>query len=109
MNPRTARISALGLARRTGDVATGFEKVRAMLAEGAAAALINAADGGEDGRWKLEGAAGDAVVVMLFEEAELAGALGRDEPTVHVAVKKGAAAQRFLNAARRLEGFRSGA
>ena len=101
-------LSALGLARRTGDVATGFEKVRAMLADGAAAALINAADGGEDGRRKLEGAAGDAVVVMLFEEAELAAALGREEPTVHVAVKKGAAAQRFLNAARRLEGFRSG-
>ncbi len=101
-------LAALGLARRTGDVATGFEKVRAMLAEGSAAVLVNAADGGEDGRRKLEGAAGDAAVVALFEEAELAAALGREEPTVHVAVKKGAGAQRFLNAARRLEGFRSG-
>ena len=102
-------LSALGLARRTGDVATGFEKARAMLAEGSAGVLINAADGGEDGRRKLKAAAGDAAVVEVFAEAELAAALGRDEPTVHVVIREGPAAQRFLKEARRLRGFRSGA
>ncbi|WP_165793609.1 RNA-binding protein [Hyphococcus luteus] len=101
-------LSALGLARRAGDVATGFEKVRAMLADGTAAVLVNAADGGEDGRRKLARVAGDAAVVELFSEAELAAALGRDGPTVHVGVKAGPAAQRFLKEARRLTGFRRG-
>ena len=102
-------LSALGLARRAGEVVTGFEKTRAMLAEKSAAVLVNAADGGEDGRRKLAYLAGDAVVVEVFAEAELAAALGRDGPTVHVGVKAGPAAQRFLKETRRLEGFRSGA
>ena len=102
-------LSALGLARRAGEAVTGFEKVRAALEGGTAAVLVNAADGGEDGRRKLANAAGDATVVALFTEAELAAALGRDEPTVHVALKAGPGAQRFLKEARRLEGFRRGA
>ncbi len=102
-------LSALGLARRTGDAAVGFEKARAMLAEGAAGVLVNAADGGEDGRRKLKALAGDVPVVEAFAEAELAAALGRDEPTVHAAIRKGPAAQRFLKEARRLMLFRSGA
>ncbi len=102
-------LSALGLAMRAGDAVTGFEKVRALLTGGSAAALVNAADGGEDGRRKLANAAGEAAVVELFSEAELAAALGRDGPTVHVGLKAGPAAQRFLKEARRLTGFRGGA
>jgi predicted RNA-binding protein YlxR (DUF448 family) len=103
-----AALSALGLARRTGDVVVGFEKVRASLTAKMSAVLVNAADGGEDGRRKLAALAGDAKVIELFTEPELAAALGRDEPTVHAAIKTGPAAQRFLRAARRLEGFRNG-
>ena len=99
-------LAALGLARRTGDVAIGFEKVRAALKDKSAAVFVTAADGGEDGRRKLGNVAGDAAVVALFTEDELAAALGRDEPTVHAAIKTGPAAQRFLREARRLEGFR---
>lgn len=101
-------LSALGLARRAGDVVAGFEKVRAALDAGAAAVLVSAAGAGEDGRRKLAGVAGGAAAVDLFTEDELAAALGRDEPTVHVALKTGPAAQRFLKEARRLEGFRRG-
>jgi len=100
-------LSALGLARRTGDAVVGFEKVRSALKEKKAAVLINAVDGGGDGRRKLTGVAAGAAVIELFSEAELAAALGRDEPTVHVALKTGPAAIRFLREARRLEGFRS--
>lgn len=99
-------LSALGLARRSGDVVTGFEKVRAALKAREAAVLINAADGGADGRRKLAGLAGGAAIVELFAEHELSAALGRDEPTVHMALKSGPAAARFLREARRLEGFR---
>ncbi|WP_411816698.1 RNA-binding protein [Hyphococcus sp. DH-69] len=100
-------LSALGLARRTGDAVVGFEKVRAMLKENGADVLVNAADGGVDGRRKLANLATDIAVVELFDEAALAAALGREGPTVHVALKSGAAAQRFLREARRLEGFRN--
>ena len=103
-----AALSALGLARRAGDVVVGFEKVRASLTGKMSGVLINAADGGEDGRRKLAALAGDAAVIELFTEAELAAALGRDEPTVHAAIRSGPSAQRFLREARRLEGFRNG-
>ncbi len=101
-------LSALGLARRAGDAVVGFEKVRAALEGGSVAVLVNAGDGGEDGRKKLAKAAGDAATVDCFAEAELAAALGRDGPTVHVALKAGPAAQRFLKEARRLTEFRRG-
>lgn len=98
-------LAALGLARRAGDAATGFEKVRATLAGGKAAALINAADAGAEGRRKLAGAAGGVDVIEIFAEAELAAALGRDERTAHVALKPGPHAARFVAAVRRLERF----
>jgi len=100
-------LSALGLARRTGDAVVGFEKVRAMLRENCADVLVNAADGGVDGRRKLANLASEITVVELFDEEALAAALGREGPTVHVALKSGAGAQRFLREARRLEGFQN--
>lgn len=102
-----AALSALGLARRAGDVAVGFEKARAALVSGEAAVLINAADGAQGGRGKLQkAAAGPIAVVDLFDEAMLAAALGRDAPTVHVTIRQGPAARRFLADVKRLEGFR---
>src|SRR5579875_3751447 len=43
----------LGLARRAGKVASGFEQVRAWLRDGRAAVLVAASDGAEGGRAKL--------------------------------------------------------
>jgi len=43
-------LAALGLARRSGDLVMGFEKVFAALRAGKVEILIQAADGGEDGR-----------------------------------------------------------
>lgn len=107
-----AALSALGLARKAGDATLGFEKVRAALKSGDVAALISAADAGEDGKAKLSklahGAARGAALVDLFAGSELSAALGRDG-VVHVALKRGPAAARFLREARRLEGFRVGA
>jgi len=68
--------------------------------------LVSARDGAEDGRRKLEAlAGGEAAIVGLFSVEELSAALGL-EKAVHAGVKKGASADRFLRAARRLEGFR---
>lgn len=97
-------LSALGLARRTGDLVTGFEKVRSALKTHKAAALIAASDGAEDGRRKLAALAGDATVIALFDRASLSAAVGCD--VVHGALSHGAGATRFLSAARRLERYR---
>lgn len=102
-----AALSALGLARKAGDTVLGFEKVRAALKGGEIAVLVNARDGGADGRRKLEGLAGGVDLVEVFTVDELSAALGRDEPAVHIGLKKGPAAQRFLREARRAEGFRA--
>lgn len=98
-------LSALGLARKTGDAVLGFEKVRASLKAGKIAVLVTASDAGEDGRRKLRGLARGAAPVVLFCGRELSAALGRDG-VVHVALKRGPAAARFLREARRLRGFR---
>src|SRR5262249_10826346 len=46
-------LSGLGLARRAGELTSGFEKVSAALDAGKAAWLIEASDGASDGRRKL--------------------------------------------------------
>lgn len=100
-------LAALGMARKTGDAVLGFEKVRASLKADKIAVLVTAADAAEDGRRKLQGLARGATAVGLFSGRELSAALGRDG-VVHVALKRGPAAARFLREARRLEGFRPG-
>ena len=95
----------LGLARRAGEAAVGFEKARALVASGQAAVVVAACDSGADGRRKLSGAARTLPVVSAFAAAELAAALGR-EHTVYVALKKGRLAAKLIAEAGRLAGFR---
>ena len=95
----------LGLARRAGQVAAGYVKVRTLAAAGGAAVLAEAADGGADARGKLAALARDAVLVDGLTCAELSAALGR-EHVVHAAVMPGRLAVAFLAAAARLQAFR---
>ena len=98
-------LDRLGLARRAGQAVAGFEKVRALLVEGAAGLLFAASDGAADGRRKLRALAADVPLVECLASAELAAALGRDT-VVHAAVRKGNFAERLAEAAVRLEGMR---
>ena len=100
-------LDCLGLARRAGQVAMGFEQVRALLRSSAAAVLLAAADSSPDGRGKLRRLAPDLPVITAFSKAELGAALGR-ERLVHVAVAPGRLAERLLSYIRRLAGFRAG-
>jgi predicted RNA-binding protein YlxR (DUF448 family)/ribosomal protein L30E len=100
-------LDCLGLARRAGQVAMGFDQVRACLRSSAAAVLIAAADSAADGRRKLRGLALDLPVITAFSKAELGAALGR-EGEVHVAVAPGGLARRLIDDVRRLAGFRAG-
>src|SRR5258706_11379444 len=98
-------LDRLGLARRAGQAVAGFEKVRALLVEGAAGLLFAASDGAADGRRKLRLLAVDVPLVECLSSAELAAALGRDT-VVHAAVRKGSFAERLAMAAVRLEKMR---
>jgi predicted RNA-binding protein YlxR (DUF448 family) len=95
----------LGLARRAGQAVAGFVKVRALVAAGGAAVLVEAVDGGADSRGKLESLAPCLPIVDCLSSGELSAALGR-EHVVHAAVTPGRLAALLVNDARRLRGFR---
>lgn len=95
----------LGLARKSGDLTAGFEKVERELRNRQVALLIEASDGAADGRTKLARLAGSDVEIWSpLSAAELAAALGR-ENAVHVALKPGGIAERLHLACRNLAAF----
>jgi predicted RNA-binding protein YlxR (DUF448 family)/ribosomal protein L30E len=98
-------LDCLGLARRAGQVAMGFEQVRAALRSSAAAVLIAAADSAADGRRKLRRLAMDLPLITAFSRTELGAALGRED-VVHVMVAPGGLARRLIADSCRLAGFR---
>jgi len=102
-------LSALGLARKAGELTSGFERVLAVVAAGNAAFLIEAADGSADGRRKLLAAARRSPrpprLLGLFAGAELSLALGA-ENVIHTAFLAGRGADRWTNDVERLSGFR---
>ena len=101
-------LSGLGLARRAGDLTSGFEKVAAAITSGKAAWLIEASDGAADGRRKLWAKTRKRVpptpIFGLFAAEELGLALG-GENVIHTAFLAGRAADRWAQDAHRLSGF----
>lgn len=102
-------LAALGLARRAGDLTSGFEKVAAAIAAGKAAWLVEAADGAEDGRRKLLALCRKQPrpprLLGVFTSEELGLALGR-ENVIHTAFLAGRGAERWTCDVLRLSGFR---
>lgn len=102
-------LDALGLARKSGDLTSGFEKVMSSIRGGKAAWLIEASDGAADGRRKLLGAIHSSpsppALFGLFSSEELGLALG-GENVIHTAFLAGRASGRWTSDARRLAGFR---
>lgn len=98
-------LGLLGLARRAGAVAAGFEQARAMLASGDAAILVVARDAAAADRRRLEALDRTVPVIGVFSTDELARALGR-EHVVYVTVAKGRMAKRIATEAGRLAGLR---
>lgn len=88
---------AMGLARKAGALEAGFEKVLTAIGRGRIAALIEARDGAQDGRRKLEqrlrvakeqGILGDVPVLDPLWADELGLALGRGN-VIHAALIPG--------------------
>jgi ribosomal protein L7Ae-like RNA K-turn-binding protein len=103
---RARCLALLGLARRAGQLRTGFEKVREDLKAGRAGLLLAARDGAPDGRQKLAALAGERVPVALFDSEELSLALGR-ERVVHAVVAEGGIAQQLRRDLDRLQGMQA--
>ena len=101
-------LDGLGLAKRAGDLISGFEKVAAALGAGKAAWLIEAADGAADGRRKISNVARKSPnppqVLGLFTAEELGLALG-GENVIHTAFLAGRGAGRWTEDVRKLAGF----
>jgi uncharacterized protein len=102
-------LDGLGLARRSGGIISGFEKVLAALASGKTAWLIEAADGADDGRRKVFSAARKAPntprILGMFTSDELGLALG-GENVIHTALLAGRGTDRWTLDVERLSGFR---
>ena len=99
-------LALLGLARRAGQLRTGFEKVREDLKGGRVALLLAASDGAADGRSKLAALAGELPVVAFFDSAELSAALGVDG-VVHAGLAPGGMAERLLREFERFQGMQA--
>ncbi len=107
--------NALALARKSGDLVSGFEKVRSALSGLVVAAetsgqavLLCASDAGADGREKigrLAGHANDILRLDLFDAATLGRVAGRDR-VVHAFVTPGGPARQLRAAAERLVAYR---
>jgi predicted RNA-binding protein YlxR (DUF448 family) len=110
-------LQMLALANKAGAVTAGFNKVADQLAKGAAAILIEASDGGADGRRKLRQAArraeggnarendGVPPIIGLFTSSQLDLALGRTN-VIHAALASGGPGMSFLSRCRRLAAYR---
>lgn len=102
-------LDSLGLAKRSGELVSGFEKVQAAVEAGKAAWLIEASDGADDGRRKMLQAVRRSPapprLAGLFTSDEMGLALGLDN-VIHVAFLAGRGSWRWTADAGRLAGFR---
>lgn len=102
-------LQMLSLANKAGAVVAGFGKVADALARGAVGALVEARDGGEDGKRKLAQAArregSAAPVVGLFTSLQLDLALGRTN-VIHAALAESGPTTAFIARCRRLAAYR---
>ncbi len=105
----TRVLHGLGLAKRAGDLISGFEKVVAALGSGKAAWLVEASDGAPDGRRKIQNAARKSPkpprLIGVYTAMELGLALG-GENVIHTAFLAGRGADRWTLDVMRLSGFR---
>lgn len=108
-------LDALSLANKAGLVASGFERVEALLAEGRAAALLHGSDAAADGRRRLDrkflaiqrDSGRSGAIVDWLTIAELSLAIGRSN-VVHAGLKPGGATNLLLREAERLRRYRLG-
>ncbi len=107
-------LGLLGMAKRAGQLESGFENVRSCARSGEIGVRIEASDGQPDGRSKIrvvvKAIAKELEVPMptligCFDSTELGQVIGRDN-MVHACVHKGKMAKAVTREIKRLAGFR---
>ena len=98
-------VDLLGLARRAGLAAAGFDRVGDAVRHGRAALLLCARDGAAGGRRKLAGLGRDLPCAEVLTAAELGAAFGR-ERIVYAAVGGGKLCRRLRDDLEKLAGLR---
>jgi predicted RNA-binding protein YlxR (DUF448 family) len=98
-------VDLVALARKAGQAVAGFEKVKAALASGEAALLLQAADGSSRERARLRPPEGENSLVSCLFGHELGVAFARDR-VIHAAVLAGGLSDRIRDEALRLSGIR---
>ncbi|MCW5724556.1 MAG: RNA-binding protein [Maricaulaceae bacterium] len=105
---RARALSVLGLARRAGGLAAGFDAARLALKAARPAWRIEASDAAADGRGKLDRLAraawGEVPVAGCFDSTALGAALGR-ENVMHAVLAQGPQARAFATVMEKLSGF----
>jgi predicted RNA-binding protein YlxR (DUF448 family) len=109
---RKRLLDHLGLARRSGELTYGFDKVEAAISAGKVRWLIEARDSADDGRRKMRqavhrtGLAGKRTpeLIGLFGSDELNLALGLGN-VIHLAFLAGRGAESWAEDVQRLAGF----
>jgi hypothetical protein len=105
-------LQALSLAKKSGQVVTGFFKAEAAIKSGSVVGLVHASDGSADGGRKLSQAlrrrcgGQERAEIRLFTSLQLSLALGLTN-VIHAALTEGTASEAFLSHCRRLERYRS--
>lgn len=107
-------LNALSLARKAGEIVSGFSKVEAAVRGQDVIGLVQARDGGDDGARKLAAIArarfadtGGCRIIGCFTSAQLDLALGRSN-VIHAALLAGRAGENALVRVEELERFRTG-
>ncbi len=110
-------LQMLAIANKAGAVTAGFNKVADLLARRDVGLLIEASDGGADGKRKLRQSArraageskqendGAPPIIGLFTSTQLDLALGRTN-VIHAAVAHGGPCTSFVSRCRRLAAYR---
>ena len=98
-------IDTISLARKAGDAVMGYEKVKDWLAKGTAVTLIQASDGSERGKTKLNAPEGKGGFIGVLTAEEIGLAFGRDR-AIHAALAAGGLRTRVVEEAARLTGLR---
>jgi uncharacterized protein len=102
-------IGLIGMARKAGDVVSGFDQVKEALIKARPGILFSASDGAEDGRNRIERLSlslhATATIARMLTSEELGQAFGRDR-VIHGLVKRGQMAGAIKTVYQRLEGLR---
>ncbi|MDP6602800.1 MAG: RNA-binding protein [Rhodospirillales bacterium] len=98
-------LDLVGLARRAGEAAAGFEKVKAWINAGRGGVVFAAVDGSPSARQKLKALARDIPLIEAFEGDALGAAMGRSFGVCFV-IAPGRFAQRLKDEVGRLLEYR---